>query len=396
MGLSDITDRRAVLSAIAEFDELGRDRFLAKYGFGRSRGYWLVHDGKRYDSKAIVGAAHGYMQGTTGPLSATKFTGGEASVKRRLESLDFFVETSPAETSRAGEDGRPAFLLTWKETGWPYSNIVRMLETFERQGYVDEPWRIFAHRLAQPGDRVYVLKQGSGERGIFGVGEILGRPSLGNAGNGKQQMMAVIRFSSFADPNQEPLIHEVDVRSVLKDSQIRAQASGYPLLEGQHEALEAILGGIAQASPAITAASADEDPFDPANIADARERIRRSITQRRGQRAFRNALIGAYRGKCAISGCDTLDVLEAAHIYPYRGPETNKVVNGLLLRSDLHTLFDCGLIAVDPETMRVVVAAILRAGEYGIFAGRCLRPPEHSDQHPSNDALRLHREAARL
>lgn len=89
-------------------------------------------------------------------------------------------------------------------------------------------------------------------------------------------------------------------------------------------------------------------------------------------------------------------MLEAAHIYPYRGPETNKVVNGLLLRSDLHTLLDCGLIAVDPETMQVLVAAALRDSEYGTFAGRCLRPPEHSDQRPSNDALRLHREAARL
>jgi 5-methylcytosine-specific restriction protein A len=48
---------------VAEYDRLGPDRFLEKYGFGAARSYWLVVDGKTYDSKAIVGAAHGYLPG---------------------------------------------------------------------------------------------------------------------------------------------------------------------------------------------------------------------------------------------------------------------------------------------------------------------------------------------
>ena len=92
--------------------------------------------------------------------------------------------------------------------------------------------------------------------------------------------------------------------------------------------------------------ASDETLFDPTNIADARERISRSITLRRGQRLFRNDLIVAYAGKCAVTNCSVIDVLEAAHIHPYRGPDTNKVPNGLLLRSDIHTLFDCGLLAI--------------------------------------------------
>jgi HNH endonuclease len=51
-----------------------------------------------------------------------------------------------------------------------------------------------------------------------------------------------------------------------------------------------------------------------------------------------------------------LDVLEAAHIYPYRGDSTNHVANGLLLRADLHTLLDCGLPAIDPDGLRVAMA----------------------------------------
>ena len=49
--------RREILQAVAEYDQLGPDRFLEKYGFGAARSYWLVVDGKTYDSKAIVGAA---------------------------------------------------------------------------------------------------------------------------------------------------------------------------------------------------------------------------------------------------------------------------------------------------------------------------------------------------
>jgi hypothetical protein len=78
-----------------------------------------------------------------------------------------------------------AFLMTWKESGWPHENVVRMIQRLEELGYVDEPWRIFANKMAKPGDRVWVLKQGRGPKGIFGRGTITGAAALGNAGNGK-------------------------------------------------------------------------------------------------------------------------------------------------------------------------------------------------------------------
>jgi putative restriction endonuclease len=61
MALSDITDSTAVLQAAHEFDALGREAFPAHYEFGKAREYFLVLNGKRYDSKAIMGAAHGYQ-----------------------------------------------------------------------------------------------------------------------------------------------------------------------------------------------------------------------------------------------------------------------------------------------------------------------------------------------
>ena len=82
--------RREILQAVAEYDRLGPDRFLEKYGFGAARSYWLVVDGKTYDSKAIVGAAHGYLPGQE-PLAAADFSGGAATVGRLLSGLGFQV-----------------------------------------------------------------------------------------------------------------------------------------------------------------------------------------------------------------------------------------------------------------------------------------------------------------
>ena len=99
MSLSDITSRQHILSAIDELNRLKRDQFLKKYGFRRSRAYWLVHDNRRYDSKAIVGVAHGYARPDLGPLTANEFSGGEASIRRKLEQLGFRVEVGDTTAS---------------------------------------------------------------------------------------------------------------------------------------------------------------------------------------------------------------------------------------------------------------------------------------------------------
>lgn len=89
--LSDLTEPEAVRKAIAEFDELGREVFLEKYGFGPARRYFVTLNGKKYDSKAIVGAAHGIQHPELGHLTATDFTGGESSVVPLLNKLGFSV-----------------------------------------------------------------------------------------------------------------------------------------------------------------------------------------------------------------------------------------------------------------------------------------------------------------
>ncbi|MDP6848972.1 MAG: hypothetical protein QGI24_09310, partial [Kiritimatiellia bacterium] len=66
MVLGELTDRNAVLQAIDECDRIGRQAFLAKHGYHPAKGYWLVHRGRSYDSKAITGVAYGYQHPNRG------------------------------------------------------------------------------------------------------------------------------------------------------------------------------------------------------------------------------------------------------------------------------------------------------------------------------------------
>jgi putative restriction endonuclease len=126
-------------------------------------------------------------------------------------------------------------------------------------------------------------------------------------------------------------------------------------------------------------------------IADGRERDFVSIVRRRGQVQFRADLLDAYDGRCVISGCDAPAALEAAHIIPYLGPGSSCSSNGLLLRADLHTLFDLGLIAVESASMTTLVSPLLTDTSYGDLLGRPLRPPKNPAALPSKYALDQHR-----
>lgn len=92
MTLARLTDRSAVLAAMDEFDRIGRETFLQRYSFGKPRQYLLVYNGKRYDSRAIAGAAHGYQRGV--PLEWRDFNGGvsTAAAATHLQRLGFEIE----------------------------------------------------------------------------------------------------------------------------------------------------------------------------------------------------------------------------------------------------------------------------------------------------------------
>jgi hypothetical protein len=119
----------------------------------------------------------------------------------------------------------------------------------------------------------------------------------------------------------------------------------------------------------------DDSYFEPSSHDDARHRVIREIVQRRGQQQFRLALFKTYNATCVVTGCQIAEVLEAAHIVPYRGDHTNVTDNGLLLRSDIHTLFDLNLLGIDPSTMTVILSPALGLCEYDIYRNTTIAIP---------------------
>ena len=95
----------------------------------------------------------------------------------------------------------------------------------------------------------------------------------------------------------------------------------------------------------------------------------------------------AYQGRCAVTGCDAAAALEAAHLRPYRGPESNTVTNGLLLRADIHTLLDLRLLAPDPATRAIAVSKLLAGTQYEALSGAQLADPTEPWQRPNEEAL---------
>lgn len=262
--ISKITSPTAIRKAMAEYDRIGQDAFLKKYGFRSARRYLLKDGNRRYDSKAILGVAYGYQHPKEGPLAYDAFVGGDRTVAPRLDSLGFEI----------------------------------------------------------------VVLQDDGQ-------EIPLREHTA------QKMMA----------------------TALEKESSEAERSGQ---------------------------------FDPTSIEDARKRIRAGIILRQGQRSFRMALMKAYGGRCAMSDCDCPEALEAAHIHPYRGDETNYVTNGLLLRADLHTLFDLGKISVNAKDYTIIISDALRKTVYGRLHEAKLRLPKNPTLKPNDEVLKKHRLTAGL
>jgi putative restriction endonuclease len=124
------------------------------------------------------------------------------------------------------------------------------------------------------------------------------------------------------------------------------------------------------------------------------------VRPRLGQGAFRMVVTDAYDRRCAVSGEKTLPILDAAHIRSYADGGAHEGANGLLLRTDIHKLFDLGYVSVD-EDRRFVVSRRLKQDfdngkHYYDLHGTELRPPRIFAAAPAADALTWHRESRYL
>ncbi|MFJ7885104.1 HNH endonuclease [Pseudomonas sp. NPDC096917] len=154
--------------------------------------------------------------------------------------------------------------------------------------------------------------------------------------------------------------------------------------------MQALGDTVAHELEAAEAEAEQQNVFDPQTVKDARKRVVANIVRRRGQSVFRKKLLAAYDTRCAITGCNQAEVLEAAHIHPYKGQHTHVVSNGLLLRADLHTLFDLYLIAIEPNTQIIHLSPALSGSDYVQYQGLPLSTPTPASARPSVETLQWH------
>ena len=120
------------------------------------------------------------------------------------------------------------------------------------------------------------------------------------------------------------------------------------------------------------------------------------IKPRLGQGSFRICVTDAYKRSCAVTGERALPVLEAAHIKPFSKSGPHMVQNGLLLRSDLHRLFDKGYMTLttklDIEVSRRIKEEFDNGEYYYTLHGKKMRQPAHLDDLPEKKFITWHNE----
>jgi putative restriction endonuclease len=118
------------------------------------------------------------------------------------------------------------------------------------------------------------------------------------------------------------------------------------------------------------------------------------VIPRLGQRSFRWAVTDAYDRRCAISGEKVLPVLDAAHIHPYDKGGQHEIQNGLLLRMDLHRLFDRGYITITPkyrlEVSKRIHEEFDNGKEYSALHGGKILLPKRILDAPGESNLEWH------
>ncbi|TNC46257.1 HNH endonuclease [Rubellimicrobium rubrum] len=174
-------------------------------------------------------------------------------------------------------------------------------------------------------------------------------------------------------------------------------ADGLALWEAVRERL-ALTTNLEAEGPAFPVGPGLRDPAAPfvPDPTGPRYGAPASLQRRLGQGAFRLAVTDGYGRRCAVSGERTLPILDAAHVRPYAEGGGHEVSNGLLLRTDIHRLFDLGYVTVT-EKGHFAVSARLKSDfdngvHYYAMQGKDLRAPERGFAPPAPEALRWHRE----
>lgn len=321
MALTDIT-ASAVRTAMDECDKLGRDKFLAKYGFRPARSYVLVHQRKKYDSKAIAGVAHRYAVPREGALKSTQLNGGEKHAAKVLRDLGFTVE------QLAGGTGA-------RNPTWSRDELILALDFY------------FRHHERTPDKRSKAIADLSRE--INAVAKLLGHAPSATLRNVSGVYMKLMNFRSH-DPAFTGRGRKGLTRGNKDEVVVWNQFANDP--QRLHQAADAIRARLAEG------ASDDEglDEIDEPEIAEAeegrlvtrlhrkRERSRKLVASKKA--AFLKAHRRLYCEACGFDfeerygerGAGYIECHHTRPVHTLRAGEKTKLADLVLLCANCHRM----------------------------------------------------------
>jgi putative restriction endonuclease len=266
------------------------------------------------------------------------------------------------------------------------------------------PWNV--RRLA-PGDRLYFLLK-SPIRKVGGYGAFSHYENLPvsqawqkyGLGNGVQSLAElVLRTSSYVENRtlRGPVGSETEIGCILLSKVVFLDDADFfvPEDEGFSFPRQVVKMKYFDTPSPLLALSKQAQPqssIAPFQLVSTPQKLKRQGLNvvRSGQSRFRNAVLDVYGRRCAISGESTEEIIEAAHIQPYAGPQSDHLQNGIALRTDLHRLFDAGLLTIDSDS-KIKISDFVKSAHYLAFDGQLVRLPEDEHHKPSSEALEFHR-----
>lgn len=333
---------------MAEFREIGHDKFVRRYGFGRRRVYSVFDGAFLYDAKALLGAAFGYQYPERGPLPHTEFSGGEAGANKVLRDLGFEVvdvrKWQPEQESSLRQ-AKWAEVGSLKASGRLTPATIRQLEIYGgAQGvWVDKEARTGVIR--PNGVAVGILLTGrhypddADNAGVLYHYPKTRRPPSRDAGE-------IAALKNAQDLNLPVFV----ISPASTDHSLREVRLGWVVGHDDPSAQFLITFSPAQLE---AVREAGDEPAEFIALASRRRR-RRTSQQADRDPIFKFNALRRYQGVCPLTQCSVPEMLDAAHVIPVEDDGTDDPRNALLLEAGIHRAFDAGLWAIHPETLAVV------------------------------------------
>ena len=381
MSINDLTDPNAINRALKEYDELGGTVFLKRYGFEEAERYFISHNGRLYDAKAVASVAHGFQNPALSPLKNGDFRGGVTGANLPLERAGFTIVDGRPESVEDERRWRELVYAHLKSLADPAGlNVpadLQFIGAFRsmRGIWVDKKRTQAVHPAGVTVSLKHTGRHYADE--VTNEGMTYYYPTT----NSKGQDLSEVTATKAAAEVEIPLF------AILDRGSRREVRLGW--VEGWDDPSKRFYITF-QADPPQKILDHDRSEEEKFRLDGNRSHRRAGTTRVRPDQArFRFQLVQRYGERCPFTGLTVPVMLEAAHLKPDSVGGTSDPRNGLLMSVALHRAFDAYLFAVNPDTLEVET----RPGGPGIEDLHIVHTRLDMQDKPHHDALSWRYEA---